>query len=249
MVKAAVEMQNFRPDFVLGYSSVLDTFARVNSERRSELRELNVKAVIGAAEGFPFFDSVAHLEDLFNAPVAMEYGSVETNLIAHTRKTGGYEVFWWRYLVELGTSKSPLGGQIAYVTSLYPRCFPLIRYELGDELVCNSASDHTVGIHEFDRVLGRCNDYVTIPSGDSFHSELFTHAVRGCKQVLGYQLQQSSSEVILALKPGPDFDKSVILRIKYSLLNVDRRLEAVRIVTVADLIRTRAGKTPMVVRL
>lgn len=248
MQKAAEAMVRFRPDFVLGYGVALDTFARVNSHLQDQLRALRVKAVVGAAERFPFPDSASRLQELFDAPVAMEYGSVETNLIAHTRPPGGYEVFWWRYFLELEPDSASHGPRAMYVTSLYPRCFPLVRYALGDEIVTESSCGETAGLASFDRVMGRCNDYVTLPGGDSFHSEFFTHAVRGSKEILGYQVAQTASGVRLALTGGPGCDGATVLRVKANLVKVDRRLEAVDVVIVPELIRTRAGKSPMVVK-
>jgi phenylacetate-coenzyme A ligase PaaK-like adenylate-forming protein len=247
MARAAEVILRFKPDFILGYSVALDTFARVNSQLRAELRALRVKAVIAAAEAFPFSDSMARLQDLFNAPIAMEYGSVETNLIAHTRRAGGYEVFWWRYFVELDPVPAPSGGRSILVTSLYPRCFPLIRYALGDEIVNNPESENTSGVAEFERVLGRCNDYVTLPSGEMLHSEFFTHAVRGCREIQGYQVAQTPTGVQLSLQGGAECNEDTVERVRRNLLNVDSRLAAVRIIVVAELVRTRAGKTPMVV--
>jgi len=245
MARSAHAMLRFKPDFILGYGVALDCFARVNLELRSPLRALGVKAVIAAAEAFPFPDSTARLHDLFNAPIAMEYGSVETNLIAYTRRWGGYEVFWWRYFVELDPVPASSGGRAVLVTSLYPRCFPLIRYALGDEIVSAPGCRDTSGITTFERVLGRCNDYVTLHGAGSLHSELFTHAVRGCREVQGYQVAQTPTGVRLALKGG---NGDTVERVKRNLLSVDTRLAAVEVVVVAELERTRAGKTPMVVR-
>jgi len=249
MSRAAEEMLRFKPDFILGYSVALDTFARVNSQLRSELRKLRVKAVIAAAEAFPFSDSVVRLQDLFDAPVAMEYGSVETNLIAQTRRAGGYEVFWWRYFVELDAKPAPSGGRAIRVTSLYPRCFPLIRYALGDEIVGGPECESTDGLAQFERVLGRCNDYVTLRSGERLHSEFFTHAVRACREIQGYQVAQTPIGVQLSLQGGAECNEETVARVKRNLLNVDPRLAPVRVIVVPELVRTRAGKTPMVVSI
>ena len=47
----------------------------------------------------------------------MEYGAVEAGLGAHTHPSGDYPVFWRSHIL----------------TSLYPRAFPLARYEIGSE--------------------------------------------------------------------------------------------------------------------
>ena len=73
-----------KPDYIIGYSTALDQLASVNIHRKHEFSKLNIKVVIGTAENFPFSDSRDVISDVFYSPVAMEYGSVETNLIAHT---------------------------------------------------------------------------------------------------------------------------------------------------------------------
>jgi phenylacetate-coenzyme A ligase PaaK-like adenylate-forming protein len=101
--------------YVLGYGYSLDRLARANAFRRDAFRRLQLKAVIGAAEGFPFADTADVLADVFGCPVGMEYGSVETGLIAHTTPEGGYRVLWRSVLVECqGTSEV----QEVYITSL-----------------------------------------------------------------------------------------------------------------------------------
>ena len=73
--RAAEELIEFKPEYLIGYSVALDLLARANRDRREELRRLGLKVVIGTAECFPATDSVASLEDLFGCPVAMEYGA------------------------------------------------------------------------------------------------------------------------------------------------------------------------------
>lgn len=248
--RAAREMIEYGPDYVIGYSVALDLFARANSNLRERLRGLGVKVVIGAAEGFPAPDSEALLEDLFSCPVAMEYGSVETDLVAHTHPQGGYQTFWRSYLVEAERETTQPGMKIR-VTSLYDRCVPLVRYELGDEVEPVEEDDAQIllGLARFKRVYGRCNDCVVLSDGIRVHSEVFTHVVRGYREIDGYQVVQNGEEIkVLTLLRGA-LDPQLQGRIRSALGKVHPELASASIEKVDALRRTRAGKTPMVVRL
>src|SRR5579859_955236 len=76
-----------RPEYLVGYSVALDLFGRVNEDRKKDFRGLRLKCIIGGGEAFPDADSFSRLQELVGCPVTMEYGSVETNLIAHQLQT------------------------------------------------------------------------------------------------------------------------------------------------------------------
>lgn len=241
---AAATMIRFRPDYLIGYSVALDLFARENASMRSALRGLGLRAVIGTAESFPAQDSVARLEDLFGCPVAMEYGAVETALVAHSRPTGGYAVFWNTYLAECAPSGA---GHALRVTSLYPRCFPLVRYELGDEIEVEGDGPR-IGLRSFERVIGRCNDYVLLEDGAIVHSELFTHAVRSCRDIRAYQIVQEGRDVRIRYVAAEALSAEDVAAIRERLARIHPVLASVPVERVDGLETTVAGKSQMVIR-
>ncbi|MBE7544501.1 MAG: hypothetical protein M9913_05880 [Bryobacteraceae bacterium] len=236
-----------RPEYVIGYSAALDRFVRVNHAEKGPIQELGVKAVIGAAERFPFADSRQRIGDLFGAPVGMEYGSVETSLLAHTHPDGGYRVFHRSYMIELLLAESSRRRGRILVTSLYPRSMPLIRYEIGDEV---ELTDEAVNgpLAEFETVIGRLNDNVALRSGRQLHSEVIAHAVRDCPGVEGYQLvvvNGDPKELRLLRRNGRVTDPQVA-EISRRLGVIDASLAHVAIVHVRSLDQTRAGKSPTI---
>ncbi len=244
---AASEIIKFQPDVVYGYSVALDLLARANRDLRDRLRNLGVKVVIGAAEGFPSAGSESLLADMFGCPVAMEYGSVETHLMAHSHPRGGYGVFWHNYLLEVETAAGSRQGRVR-VTSLYPRCFPLVRYELGDEIELPDDDATSFGISRFKRVVGRCNDYVLLDGDVRIHSEAFTHVVRGISVVDGYQVVQTGSDLKLLLLTRAARSAEIEQEIRSGLAKIHPLLDRVQIQRVSALRQTVAGKTPMVMR-
>ncbi|MFG0329523.1 MAG: hypothetical protein ACF8PN_06430 [Phycisphaerales bacterium] len=247
MRRAVDAMRRFQPDYVIGYAVALDILARANEDRAGELRGLNLRAVIGTAESFPAEDSVDRLESLFGCPVAMEYGAVETHLIGHTHPDGGYRAFWRNYFIE-ATETGPNGGRILRVTSLYPRCFPLVRYELGDEIEVSRDEPDGFGVRRFQSVRGRCNAFVTLADGATVHSEVFTHCVKPTPAVRRYQVVQDGAAIELRLvvdgSPDPDSLKS---EIRDRLARVNPQLESTRLRIVDELEQSTAGKTPMII--
>jgi phenylacetate-coenzyme A ligase PaaK-like adenylate-forming protein len=242
--RAAEVLVHFKPDYLVGYSVALDLLARAAADLRSELRATGLRMVVGSAEGFPTPDSASRLEDLFDCPVGMEYGAVETNLMAHTHPDGGYRVFWHSYLLERG--EAPEGS--IRVTSLYPRCVPLLRYEIGDQIEPWPEDTSRVGLASFQRVIGRCNDYVLMPDQTPIHSEAFTHAIRPCAAIGSYQVVQDGERIELRFTAARDLTPQEEVAIRERLHKVHGGIEKIPLVRTDRLKQTIAGKTPMILR-
>ena len=248
-MRAAIgAMIRFRPDFLMGYSVALDLLARTCEQLKLDLRHLGLKLVLGAAESFPASDSQQRLSELFGCPAGMEYGSVETGLMAHTCPEGGYRVFWRTYFLEAEEAAAGIGRPVL-VTSLFPRCVPLVRYRIGDEITLGDSDEPSYGLASFRRVLGRCNDYVLMSDGAVLHSESFTHAVRWCEEVLGYQVVQNGTEIQLRIMPRDKLSTEARREIHARLARIHPHLANVPLVEVERLQQTVAGKTSMVVRV
>jgi phenylacetate-coenzyme A ligase PaaK-like adenylate-forming protein len=249
--RAAEELIRFRPEYVFGYSVALDSLAGANAHLRERLRGLGVRVVIVTAEAFPAPDSEALLRDLFGCQVAMEYGSVETDAVAHTHPDSDYRVFWRNYLVE-GEREALFSAMKIRITSLYPRCFPLVRYEIGDEIEpCQEEGEEDAqqvpGIARFKRVIGRCNAYVVLTDGARIHSEAFSHVLRGYAVIDSFQVVQRGAEINLLIRSQEPLSVNAEHSIRTTLCKVHPELERVRIQRVEQLNHTIAGKTPMVI--
>jgi len=248
MVRAGDILLSFGPDYVIGYSVALDSFARINRDRAGRFHDLGLKVVIACAESFPSADSAQTVSDVLGAPLAMEYGSIETGVVAYTTPLGGYQTFWRNHFVEAQDS-SVRGGRVVRVTSLYPRCFPLVRYELGDEIELGCECDTAGrGVSKFKRVIGRCNDYVAFADGTRIHSEAFAHAIRDCADIAGYQTVQDGSNIRIKLISGSRISAKTIKAIRSRLRIVHPALADVVVEQVEVLEQTVAGKTPVVIR-
>jgi phenylacetate-CoA ligase len=246
MRRAADELLAFRPDFVIGYSVALDLMARANADRKAALRDAGLRVVVGTSESFPSPDSEGLLRDTFGCPVAMEYGAVECGAIAHTHPDGGYRVFWRNNLVEAVGSG---GTRRLVITTLYPRAFPLVRFEIGDEIeVADGVSGIPTGLAEFRRVVGRCNDYVVLKDGFTVHSEVFSHAIRPCVAVRGFQILQEGDALTMRYTSADELPAEQSRGLRSRLEQVHPDLAAIRLERVGGLSQTVAGKTRMIIR-
>jgi phenylacetate-coenzyme A ligase PaaK-like adenylate-forming protein len=176
----------------------------------------------------------------------MEYGAVEAMGMAYTRPEGGYQLFWHSYLAE---AERRGAYWTLRLTSLYPRSLPLVRYEIGDEVeLADGAPDHVIGLSRFERLIGRCNDHVVLTNGALVHSEVFSHAVRPCGSVRGYQILQEGSALRLRVTPPGALSAEEEAGLRGRLAKVDPELAAIALERVDSLHQTVAGKTPMIVR-
>src|SRR5690625_4873552 len=98
--EAGEEILKFKPDYIIGYSKALQRLAQANEEKKDAFHKLNLKAVIGAAEGFEKDSDKSYISEIFGCHVALQYAAMETNYLAHTHPDGGYKVFWKNNLIE-----------------------------------------------------------------------------------------------------------------------------------------------------
>ncbi|HWB10165.1 MAG TPA: hypothetical protein VG826_13125 [Pirellulales bacterium] len=237
---ACRKLLNFRPSYMLGYAAALDRFGRVNAEHCDALRQLRLKVVVATAESFPRSDTRDMLADLFGCPVVMEYGAVETGPIAHQRPDGVYQVFWRHYFIEAIPFAPVVGASQILVTSLYDRCLPLVRYQLGDLL--ELAEGDLPAARGFRAVIGRANDLVRMPGGGVFHSEALTHAVK--ESPLGaFQVGQCNDGVALRYTAARPLSEAELADVRRRLGRIAEELATIPIEHVAELELTPAGKT------
>lgn len=238
-------------NFVVGYSHALDALARVNSDRADKFHAKKFKAIIAAAEGLPMEDSRSVIETTFGTKLAMEYGSVETNLIAHSNNEDTYDVFWNNYMLEFKPENSYSDISEVLVTSLYPRCTPLFRYSIGDKFRLGSGECVGPSVISFADVIGRSNSFVKVPGGPKLHSEVFSHLVRDIQCINAYQIVSTPSTLFLDLvteKPG--IDSVIEAQIMAKAERASPGLSSVmQIREVSTLHKSIAGKLPMVVHM
>lgn len=268
---AAAVLLARKPAYFITYSSALEHFARVNEGRAADLGRLKLKVAIATGEVFPTAEGPAIASRVLGCPVAMEYGSVETDILAHTHPAlpsadgsslPGFAVFWQRYLLE-SVTLAPGGEPELLVTSLYPRCFPLVRYRIGDSMVLYPG-DPPLPVTRAAAVVGRTNSFVALSDGTRVHTMGIKHCVEGLGNVSRFQVvTQAGRAGLVELRvmlagaggPGDASPGGLAARaaadgaIREKARKVHAELAAIPINFEDAPIQSRAGKTPMVAEL
>lgn len=238
----AEQMLRFKPLGLVGYASALDLFARHTADLRDRFRSLGMRFVLATSEPPPRADTVEVLEELFGCPVVQEYGGAEFGQVAFKEGAGPFEVYSDLNYVECRDSAlCAADGQAVWVTSLYPRYVPLIRYGVGDAVGDPEVMEHG-HVVRFGSVAGRINDVIHLDDGDAIHSVAIFHCIHQEPSVLNIQMLLSDSGIEIRLICAKQNDAGMESRIRTRLTQVHPFLSKARIVYSDDLVTNRAGK-------
>ncbi|MCG3121852.1 MAG: hypothetical protein GIKADHBN_00223 [Phycisphaerales bacterium] len=271
--KAGQIVLDMRPGYIIAYSSALEDFARVNEDRAADFARAGIKMALATGEVFPTTDGPDVVRRVLGCPLALEYGSVETDILAHTHPGlaapgappgSGYRVFWRNYYLECEAPGSS-GERALLVTSLYPRAFPLVRYRIGD-CVTLFDGDRPRALTRVASVAGRTNAFIQLADGTRVHTMGIKHCVEGLPDIARFQVIQpggadaGTARGITELRvhlngagaPGQAGDAALIARrnaeraIREKAAKIHAELGVMPIVFDRPLHQTRAGKTPII---
>lgn len=244
MQKAFSTYKRFKPDFVIGYSSSILAFVRCNAD---SVITKAPKAILCTA-GPLSSNEKKEIENFFNAPVCMEYGSMECGVMAYTINHGAqYKVFWNTHILQ---------GQIDgnnkirnIVTLITPKYFPLIRYDIGDWLDIPER-EPLWNILTIKDIAGRPTDIITLPCGVSFFAMLIEACVEHLDGIIAHQLVVKDSNLTIYITGRKHFSDTEKESIIIKLRDVMPVLSSVNIEVeqVEELIKVKSGKTPLVIR-
>lgn len=244
MHKAFNKYQRYCPSFVVGYSSSILSFVRANAGKKNVHSPKLVLCTAG-----PLSESQKdEIRKFFNAPLCMEYGSVECGVMAYTiDDCKCYKVFWNTHILQ--GEKTDDGCVRNIVTIITDRYFPLIRYDIGDCLNVPPGEDLS-DILTIDEISGRPTDNVTLKSGASFFPMVIEAAVEHTEGVVGHQLviNDGNLEILVVATrklTGEDLDK--ILNDLSAIIH-EFKTSPPTIRQVDQLLKNKGGKTPIVYR-
>jgi phenylacetate-CoA ligase len=196
MEKYLDAIQGFEPACIYGYASSLALLAAFASRRSDELRLPCLKVVCTTGE--PLYPHQRTLiQRVFKAPVANEFGSRDSGLIAHESPDGQMLMMSESILLEVvdsnGNPTPP--GQIgeAVITGLCSDAQPFVRYRTGDMVRLSDAPCKSGrGLHVIDEVLGRKTDFITRSDGTIMHALSVIYVLRAAEGVGEFKLVQHS---------------------------------------------------------
>lgn len=169
------ELRRLRPDYIHGYVSLIDEFARIGIEEELCGDVPPVTSVILTAEAVSD-PQRRRIELAFGAPTQIEYGCGEVGPIAHECPSGGLHVMAPNVEVEiLSDSGKPSPQGRVVVTDLHNLAMPLIRYDLGDYAGWGSSCSCGRGLPVLEHVYGRAYHTIQDARGTRFHGEYFMY--------------------------------------------------------------------------
>jgi phenylacetate-CoA ligase len=245
----------FRPDYLHGYVSMLEAFARFLDTRGLDLRHrVALKSIVATSEVLTE-PQRALMQRVFGAPVQVEYGCGEVGPIAYQCERGSLHILTVNLFVEVlrpdGSPANPGETGEIVITDLTNQAMPIIRYRIGDSGVLGGPCACGRGLPVLARIWGRAYDFILAPDGRRFHGEFFMYLFEDLRReglpIGQFKVIQHSADALefLVVTPGMPLD---VLRARI-LEFVMARAQGFRTVTVtpvAEIPRSASGKMQVI---
>ena len=241
-------LNEFRPDSLVGYASILRILAEEQSAGRLSV---SPRAVMSASEVLTA-DTRERIRSAFGVAATNVYGATETAGIASECRLGHlhrYEDLVIAEIVDEDNQPVPEGeyGARTLVTVLFSRTQPLIRYELSDRVAAAPGMPGDLPFGLLAGIEGREEEVLAL-GGVSVHPNVF-HGALERLQVAGWQVIDEDGRVHVLLAGGADLDPSVIAAsVRTALERVGARNIPVAVDLVDLIPRTALGKAPLIRR-
>lgn len=225
------------PAMIIGYTSVIFKIAKFIIENDLDIgKKNNLKTIVVTSENVNPVD-IKTIEEAFKVPCVIEYGMVETGVIAYSNLESKKLKFFWDSHIGFKSKNNTL-----LLTTISKKLFPLINYNTGDLIESNNQKS----IIDMIRVIGRENDFLSVKVGSSFievHSEIFTHIIKSIPKILSFQIIQKKDNKIKVeyvskseLKIKSNFNDEIKKEFK------DISLSQFSFKRVPNIAKTKAGK-------
>ncbi|MBU0477484.1 glycosyltransferase [bacterium] len=196
MDKYLKELNKFKPEAIVGYTTPLYNFAKFIKDSGKEC--VRVKSIISAAEKLYEYQREL-IEEVFRGKVFNTYGNREFMLIgAECEKHNGLHLNVDNLYVEILKDGEPVkDGEIGEVviTDLHNYAMPFIRYKTGDLAVYSERKcDCGRGLPLIEDVEGRILDTIQTLDGKFVPGEFFPHLMKEFEEVEKFQVSQKSKD-------------------------------------------------------
>lgn len=249
MAEIVAALNEFKPDAVVGYASILRELAQEQDAGRLRLRP---RAVFSASEVLTD-DARDAIHLAFGVPPTNVYAATETAGVASECRAGHmhrYEDLVIAEIVDEDNQPVPVGeiGAKLLVTVLFSRTQPLIRYELSDRVA--ASAERRPGDLPYDvltRIEGREEEVLTL-AGVPIHPNVF-HAALERVPVAGWQVIQEPDGLRVLLADSGNVDlPGVQGDVRDALATVGVTGVRITVESVEAIPRTALGKAPLIRR-
>lgn len=204
-------IRKFQPAYLHVFPSNLYYLARMIKDSGEDAHSLKLKLILTGSE-ILFDYQKETLQEVFNCPVAENYGSFEIGIAANTYVCGAMHTNDDFVILEvIKSNPQDEFGEIVG-TRLDNWEFPLIRYNMED--LAPALTEHqgcSLGLNflKIDSIIGRKYGSVLLPDGQLLHGNYFFNLFRrtpGVRQFQVHQRQLDRYEILIVLDPGSNFE-------------------------------------------
>lgn len=204
------EVLKFQPQYLYGYVSVIEEFAKFLQSKKLQPPS-SLVSIITTSEVLSD-TSRAVIESAFQRRVFNEYGCGEVGSIAHECEHGRMHVMDDNLQVEIeGEPGQP--GEIV-VTDYFNRVTPLVRYRLGDfATLGDSDCPCGRGLQTISKIHGRAYDIIRCPNGDKIHPEAVIYIFETIQEKMPVfkqfqAIQTETDRILVNIVPNLSWDDS-----------------------------------------
>jgi phenylacetate-CoA ligase len=241
-----LNMRKSKPEYIMGYSSLVYQFAQYLKDKQINGAPFTLKMIKVTAE--TLFDYQRELiEKIFQCPLAIEYGATEVGIISFECPRHGHHIASENVFVEeIGSDMNSERELI--ITDLNNYLTPIIRYQIGDYgRLLDKACECGRGLPLLAEIIGRTSDKVYKADGTPVHSAIFSYILKditgkdgGIRQYKIYQEERGSIKIEIV--KNSNFNKNTLVALRnniFRLLGNDMKAD---IMYVEDIKREPSGK-------
>lgn len=245
LLKYVSMMNSWKPSFLRGYPSALYEFAKFIENHDLLIPE--VSAVFVTSEKL-YPDIRETLQRVFKTRVFDGYGANDGGISAFEYECGNMHIDTERSILEVvdkNDNQVTSGEGRVLATSLANYAMPVIRYDIGDQVIASDESCNCGrGLPLLKEVIGRTVSILVMPDGSRVHGWFFQHAFfQVGEQVKKYRVVQETKDLIeIEIVPGSEFGEHTIKRIR-DLVGHTCRNWILNFHIVESIPKTKSGKS------
>jgi phenylacetate-coenzyme A ligase PaaK-like adenylate-forming protein len=245
LARIVAQLNELQPDYLMGYASMVHQLTAEAATGRLQI----APRMIGTTSEPLLPEIRAAITETWGVPIFNGFGSTE-GLMGGSCNTGrGIHLSDDLFVIEPvdGCGNPVRPGERAakvYLTSLYNRVQPLIRYELTDEVtVLDEPCPCGITLLRIDDIQGRLDDAFAYPGGPTVHPFAFRSVLGRQRNIVEYQVRQTQRGADIRVRcQGPLDSNAVAAELRSALGNLGMAGAEITITPVETLERQETGK-------
>ncbi len=187
-------IQKYQPKCMYGYASSLALLAQFAQNSQAKISLPQLKVIFTTGE--PLYpDQRQLIQEVFQVPVANEFGSRDIGFTAHETPSGQILLMSESHILEILDSEGQAvaAGETgeAVITGLCSQAQPFIRYRTGDMITASDAvCREGRGLHVLGEVVGRSTDFIIKQDGTILHALAVIYVLRAVEGVESFKIIQ-----------------------------------------------------------